>query len=273
MHQRSNISASLYKKKQLSLLKKIGAYFVFALFFISLAILGLTTDKARINDIVISGNSSVLTENIIKIVNSEINVNYLWIIPTDNILLLRREEIKKRIIENIKKIGSIQIIIHRINKIEVKVKERESKNLWCKGTPIDIMDCYFMDSSGFIFEKAPTFSVDTFPEYFGLITGANSIGQFYFKNKFNNISGLYNALIKMLFEPKYFYALTEYEYEVYILGGGKIIINDKRSFESSLTNLQALVDNGYIKTDLDSIKKIKYIDLRFGSKVNFELNK
>ena len=133
-------------------------------------------------------------------------------------------------------------------------------------------DCYFMDSDGFVFQEAPVFSKDTFTEYFGLITETNPVGQYYFNNNFKNISSLFNILKKMSFEPEYFNAINEHEYEIYILGGGKILMNDKKSFESSLINLQALVSDGYIKTDTDSIKKIKFVDLRFGNKVNFELN-
>jgi len=273
MNPRSNIGASLNKRRHAGLIKKVGAYFIFVLFFISLAVLGLTTEKVRIKDVVVSGNSSVSTDNIMKIVDDEINKNYLWIIPTDNILLLHRAEIKNQILDNFKKIGSVRILINGIDEIEIVVIVRESKNLWCKGTPADAKDCYFMDSDGFVFEEAPGFSEDAFPEYFGLITGGNPVGQFYFKDNFKNISSLYNTLKKMSFWPKYFNALDEHEYEIYILGGGKILINDKRSFESSLINLQALVNNGYIKNDAESLNKIKYVDLRFGNKVNFELNK
>jgi len=266
----------------MSLLKKIGTYFVFILFFICLANLGLTADEVRIKDIVISGNTSVPSEAILKIVDNELSKIYLWITPTDNLLLLRRSAIKNQILDNIKKISSVRIFIHGLNKIEVAVLERESSNLWCKGTPISTKGCYFMDSGGFIFQEAPTFSADAFPKYFGLITDNNPIGQTYFKGNFSaqggsasggkNISGLYNGLKNMLFQPKSFNAINENEYEVNILGGGKILINNKKSFESSLTNLQALVDNKYIKTDDAFLKKIKYIDLRFGNKVNFELN-
>ena len=130
-----------------------------------------------------------------------------------------------------------------------------------------------MDSSGFIFEEALQFSENTFSEYFGLVKEENPIGQFYFENNFKDISSLFDAFEKISFEPRHFYAVNENEYEVYILGGGKIIMNNKKSFESQLINLQALISNEYIKNDIESLKKIKYIDLRFGNKVNFELIK
>jgi cell division septal protein FtsQ len=273
MRPRSNISATLRNKRHASFRKKIFAYFIFALFFISLGVLGLTTNEVRIKEVKVSGNPSVLTEDIVNAANTEINKYYFWIIPTDNILLLRRTEIQNDILNNIKEIGSVKILINGINKIEIEVMERESKNLWCKGVPINIGNCYFMDSDGFVFEEAPTFSANAFPEYFGLIADENPIGKYYFKDNFKNISNLYNMFKKISFEPKYFNALDEHEYEIYISGGGKIFINDGRSFESELVNLQALVSNGYIKNDAKSLNKIKYIDLRFGNKVNFELNK
>ncbi len=267
----SNIGASLNRKRKLSRIKKFGAYFVFILFFLSLANLGLTNQKVRINNIEISGNSTVLTDKIMEIVENSLNVKYLWIIPTDNIILLRRSEIKNHILNNFKKINSVDISIHGINKIEITVTEREVKYLWCKGTPISQKDCYFMDTEGFVFERAPVFSEDAFTEYFGLILDENPIGQTYLINKFKDITGLFSAFEKMSFQPINFNTVNEHEYEIYIVGGGRILINDKKSFESSLTNLQALVDNKYIKNDVESLKKIKYIDLRFGNKVNFEL--
>lgn len=273
VYQRSNIGASLNKKRKLGFVKKISVYIVFILFFISLGILGLTKEPVRIKSVVVSGNYSVSTDDIAKIVENELDVVYFRFIPTDNILFLRESRIKSQILDNFKKIGSVKILINGVDKIEVSVIERESKNLWCKGTLANKGSCYFMDLDGFIFEEAPQFSLGTFPEYFGLIKDEDPIGQFYFRNNFKNISSLYATLKKISFIPKYFNAIDEHEYEVILLSGAKILINDSKSFESSLMNLQAIVDNSYIKNDAESLKKIKYIDLRFGNKVNFELVK
>ncbi|MFH0755078.1 MAG: FtsQ-type POTRA domain-containing protein [bacterium] len=271
MYSKSNINITLHKKKRANFIKKIQVYFIFIIFLILLLICVLNIKKIQIKEIKVSGNFSVPTEDIIRLANTEINKKYFFIILVNNIFLLRRQEIEKQILENIKEINKIKILIRGIDKIEIIVQEREVKNLWCKGIPINIgpKDCYFMDLNGFIFEKAPQFSKDIFFEYFGLIKEKNPIGQFYLKEDFKNISNLFNILKKMSFEIKSFYAVDENEYEIYILGGGKIIMNNKRSFESQLINLQALISNEYIKTDIESLKKIKYIDLRFGNKVNF----
>ena len=278
MNQRSNIGATLSKKRKMGFFKKIGIYLIFILFLFSLGIWGLTTSRVQIKEVKISGNSSISSIDILETASTEINKYYLFIIPTNNILLLRRNEIKNKILDDFKKIASVSIYLNSFDKIEIAVIERESNNLWCKNVVGSSKTCYFMDSGGFIFQEAPKFSENIFPEYFGLITEENPIGQFYFKDNFSssggkNISNLFSTLKEMSFKPSFFNAINEHEYEICILGGGKILINDKRDFESSLLNLQALIDNGYIKNDPEFLKKIKYIDLRFGNKVNFELLK
>jgi hypothetical protein len=76
----------------------------------------------------------------------------------------------------------------------------------------------------------------------------------------------------MNLQPESFAAINEHEYEVKLLLGGTIFLNDKKTLEKSLINLQALIDGGYIKTDEAFLKRIKYIDLRYGNKVDFKLN-
>lgn len=271
--QRTNIISNLRKNKRKNRTKKFFANFIFVLFFISLANLGLTTKEARIKDVIVSGNNSVETQKILDIVYQEIDRRYVWIIPTDNLFLLRRNEIKKEIISQIKEIGEVKI--HNIlpDKIKVEVKEREPKGIWCYGTPDDIKDCYFLDIGGFVFENSPEFSDRAFYRFFGLITKDGPLGEYYLPFDFEIVFNLMEKLKEMSFYPKSLYALSDNEYVVYISGGGEIMFNKEKGLEASLINLQALADNKYIKTDEVSIKKIKYIDLRFGNKVNFELQK
>ena len=272
MQTRSNIGVSLKRKRKKSFIKKACAYFIFILFFISLAILGLTNKHVRIKNIIIDGNTSVKSFDVLKIANDELYKNYLWIIPTDNILLLRSGEIENQILNNIKKAKDVSVSVSGIDEIKISIKERVDDSLWCKDNILNIDNCYSMDSEGFIFEKISDVSQNIKPIYSGLIKDENPIGQFYFKDNFNKISSLYKGFQDISFSPQYFEAINENEYKVGILGGGYILLNNKKSFESSLTNLQALVANKYIGSDEDSIKKIKYVDLRFGNKVNFELN-
>lgn len=272
MQSKSNIRSTLRKKRQMGLIKKVVYTFIFILFFASLAILGLTTEQVKIKDIKVLGNSSISSDEIIKLSTPEVNTKYLWIIPTDNIFLLRGKEIKSAILDNFKKINTVRIATQGFDKLKIVVTERVAKDIWCKGTPVNPGSCYFMDVNGYIFEEAPTFSGNSFPKYFGLITDVSPIGQNYFTDKqFKTLSSLFSVLNNMNFSLTSFNAVDENEYEAMITGGGKILLNNKSTFNQQITNLQALIDNNYIKTASSSLAKIKYIDLRYGNKVNFQL--
>ncbi len=272
MRSSSNINSSLKKKRRLGVSKKVGIWAIFILFFISLFVLGLTRQEVRISNVTVSGNSAVSKEDISNIVEQKLTERYLWIIPTDNFLLLKRGAIKNEILNDFKKVKTADIFFHSLKDIEITVTEREAKYLWCDGMPTKYKNCYFMDKNGFIFAEAPDFSGNPFTKYFGLIIG-NPVGQSYFNSaRFNEINTFFTKLNDMKFSPVSFNAVDESQYEVYLSVGGKIIFDDKKTFDKDIINLQAVIDSGYIKTDPASLQKIKYIDLRFGNKVVLKNN-
>jgi len=271
MRSTSKINSSLSKRRRLSFIKKVVYIAIFALFFISLLILGLTNDRIQVKSVTVSGNLSVPKEDILNIVDKNLDEKYLFIIRTDNFFLLKRNKIREEILDGIKKIQSVDISFSNLNTVEVSILERVAKSIWCDGTSAN-KKCYFMDENGFIFTEAPDFSSNPFPEYLGLFKGG-PIGQSYFNSvRFKEINQFFETLDQIKLNPVYFNALDEHQYEVQLSFGGKIILDDKRDFDKDIINLQALIDNGYIKLDSGSLKKIKYIDLRFGNKVVLKAN-
>jgi cell division septal protein FtsQ len=221
----------------------------------------------------VSGNSSVSKEDILSIVDLKLNERYLGFIRTDNLFLIKNSEIKNQILDEFKKIESVRVGFHSLTSIEVIVSERTPADIWCKGNPINTGQCFFIDKNGYVYGEAPKFSANPYPLYFGLLNG-NPIGQSYFdKKKFTDISKLFNKLTDMNFSPVYFIALDIHQYEIGLSGGGKIKIADNQPYDKSITNLQALIDSKYIKTDQVSLGKINYIDLRFDNKVPFDIRK
>ena len=255
-------------------MKKIAYFTIFILFFISLCILGLTSNAVRVHTVLVTGNNSISHDKIESIANGVLDQKYAWIIPTDNYLLLRRDDIKDQILKTIQTINTVQISFHGLNTIEIAVSERVAQDLWCADNPSASKNCFLMDKTGFIFATSSfaiatsSSATSTFPAYFGFIKDEDPIGKFYFDNhRFNEISELMRVLNQMNFGPKYFYAVDEHTYQVYLRDGGKILLNDAKTFQESLTNLQAVVSNRFIRTDIASLKKINYIDLESDNKV------
>ena len=268
---KSKISSTLSKKRKLALVKKIGVIFIIVLFFISLFLLFLTTDKIRIKNIIVIGNSSVLTEEITKIVRSELDERYILIIPTDNIFLLQRFEIKENILEKLKKIKTVEVSMDGLDRLKISVSERVSESFWCSGEPENYKDCYFMDDSGFIFAEAPNFTNNIFIRYYGLFLEVYPVGKNYFtSDKFTKIGAFISEIKKMGFDPESFLAIDEHQYEIILSENVKMMFDDKEDFSKDILRLKTLIKDNYIKIDKDSISKINHIDLRYGNKVHYD---
>jgi cell division septal protein FtsQ len=276
MRSRSNITVSLRKKRRLGRMKKIGLWTLFILFFISLSILALTSDRLRIQNIVVSGNSAIPKSEIIAVANPELDIRHLGFIATDNFFLLERNALKDAILNNIKTIKTVGISFDGFNTIDISVSERMPENLWCEGTLQAAGNCFLMDNNGFIFasDTESTSSTQNFPEYFGLVQSANPVGEQYFASgRFSQIANLFSDLLNMGFAPVSFLATDTHEYQIDLSGGGLMYFNDTQSFADALTDLQALIDSGYIKTTPAFLNNLDYIDLRYGSKVDFMMKK
>ena len=268
---KSKISSTLNKKRKIAFIKKVGVIFIFVLFFISLFVLFLTIDKIKIKNIVVVGNSSVLTEDIVTVIQKELDEKYLWIISTNNIFLLQRFEIPAEILENIKKINTVKISLQGLDTLKVVVSERVSESLWCLGTPEDSNVCYFMDSDGFVFNKAPELTNNVFIKYYGVILKDNPIGENYFSlDKFKDIINFISEIKKIGFKPESFSAISESQYEIVLLEKAKIIFDDKEDILKNISKLNTLIQNNYIKTSSDFLLKISHIDLRYGNKVHYD---
>jgi hypothetical protein len=264
MHAKTNIHSSLKKRRRKHFMLKM--YICLFLVLLTITIFAFLTNYSgvRIQNITVKGVSSISEGDISNFVKNEISSKYLYVFAKDNILLLPRSTIKKDLLDNFKKIEIIKISLGGLRDVEITIKERVQTALWCQDK------CFFMDSNGLIFAEAPEFSGTPFPEYFGLINKENPIGENYFDaEKFIKISELFENIKKLGFPLEKFVALDASEYEMTFVGGGKIATNDKQDFSESFKNLKAIVDNGLIKTDEASLKKISHIDLRY-NKVHYD---
>ena len=124
-----------------------------------------------------------------------------------------------------------------------------------------------MDKTGFVF--ASSTATSTLPTYFGFFaTTTNPVGESYFDSaRFADIEGLMQAVNQLGFRPQYFDAIDTHTYQVYLKDGGKILLNNEKTFGESLTNLETLVNDGFIKVNDATLKKINYVDLQSGDKV------
>ena len=268
----SRISATLHKKKQQSLWRQVKIVSVIFVVLLALSIWALHTQKARVANIVVSGNIAVQSADISAIAKQDMQKTYVWIIPTNNFFLLSRARISADLLKNIPTLASVDVSFADLNTLRVSVTERQPAALWCAGTTDVAGQCYYMDAGGFVYAPAPNLSGNNFREFFGLLSQDNPVGSYYFTSDFyNSISGFLDTLTTMQFAPKFFVADDAHTYHVVLNGGGTIIFNDSKTFTTDTVDLQALIDNNYATITPKFLCKLDYINLEYENKAIFKM--
>ena len=192
----------LRKNKRKTLKKKIIFWFVVSLIlFIGLVFLSYIK-KINIDTVVISGNKIVDTKNIEDIVKTDLSGKYIWLFPHSNSFIYPENKIKKDLMDKFKRIIDISFNIKNNKIIEVNIKEREGKYLYCGETILSIDStngCYFIDDNGYIFDNAPYFSDGVYFKFYGKIdhTDSNLIGLYFLKNNFSDVISFKESLEKL----------------------------------------------------------------------------
>jgi len=107
-----------------------------------------------INNIKISGNRTISEGDLRTKVENIISQKTLFLAMAGNIFLLPQDKIEKKILADFPKVEQVSIKRDIPKNIEVILKEREAAAIWCNATQ-EASDCFFMDASGVVFERAP----------------------------------------------------------------------------------------------------------------------
>jgi cell division septal protein FtsQ len=271
----SNITSSLNKKRKKIFIRKL-ILLGFLLFFLFVTCIFIVRSSAlKIKTISIVGNTTVSQDEILGVINLDIQKEYFWIIPTDNFFLLRRNDIQNHLLKDIPNIQLAQVSFSGLHTLVISVSERQQASVWCGGNPDFFDNCYAMDANGFIFETATSSLSTSTLTYFGLITDKNPIGETYFSGHFIETSAFYHQLMSLNIYPESFSISNDGTGNIYTVNlwyGGKMIADDTKVFAQDITDMKAVITNGYVKTDIKSLQKINYIDLRYGDKVVLKFN-
>lgn len=265
------------RRRKIFALKTLSFFFVLIGFVFLLSWLS-KMQTIQIENIKISGNSTISDNEIIDFVKTETLSKYFRLFSKNSIFLYPRKSIEKTLAENFKKIETISVKSQGLKNILVNMSERKPNSLWCVVSAEDGMVgnknseiCYFLDKEGLIFSKAPDFSGNSFLRYYGLIDGEEDpIGKNYVtREKFKEISKFIDSLGILGIKVATFRAETNNDYQIVLKNEIKIILDDKQSFDKTLENIQSILSEVDLKGDYspNNPPRINYIDLRFGNKV------
>lgn len=259
-------------------IKSVALKSVFAVFILSVVLVllswGSRHEKFLIKNVKIEGNETVSAEEISKIVEKNISGKYLFLFPKNNVLIYSGGAISKEILNNLKKVNSVETKIGDRKELLVKVAERKPAYVWCPQDDVGEdtapkSQCYFLDEHGFSFSEAPRFSGPVFFEIYAGGVSDTAVGGYPFENSlFRKLTLFKNALAEISLPATRLIQMKDGDFKFELKDGGTILINEKTDINISLRNLlsakKALDESGKATSSLE------YIDLRFGNKVFYK---
>lgn len=268
----------LKRKKNVVLRNKILlSFFSLVVIFIGLGHLS-KWQKLNIENIKIMGNKVVETELIEQVVKEDIAGRYLWLFPKTNFLLYPKSKIEQDLAEKFTRLKDISVKVKSMKTLEINLTERTALYTWCgdslsrQNNTQEENKCYFMDSSGYIFDEAPYFSGEVYFRFFGQIQD-----NYFLKDNFSEIISFIDNLSIMGLKPVSLFAKEDGVIDFYLTSNisppdaPKVIIKLNSDLNKITENIQTAITTEPLKSDLKTkYNSLLYIDLRFGNKVYFK---
>lgn len=277
MRSRSSILRRSRQKRSRKRKKRFLIIFVGILFGVSLFI-GFfawlfTQERFLIKNINIYDNSVVQTEDIMKIVNKENSGKYLLLFKKQSSFIYPKNAIEDRLLEEFKRIKTIEINRKDFNTLEIYITEYKPKYLWCDKYTKESNDsssgmnesCYFTNEEGYVYAKAPFFSGNVFFKWYTEKLNDNPIGSLMLDDDvFNKLITLKDVIQSMGFDLIQITEQKEGDYTFIIDGGNKILFNINQDSTTLVDTLDSVLG------EISKNKTFEYIDLRFGNKVFYK---
>ena len=271
------------KKKKYFRNKVIIILFIFMILIVGLS-LASHIKKINIDSIEISGNKIIDTVDLKDLIQSDLNGHYFGFFSKTNFLIYPKNKIKNDLITKFKRIKDISIDINNFRTLNISITEREGKYLWCgNDLPIadnnSILNCYFLDSQGYIFDQAPYFSGEIYFKFYGTDNSIKNdpAGVYFLPEYFEKIISLKENIEKMGLKPTIFYLENSEDADIYLSSPNTLIERPKVTFklnsdyEKLAENLEAAIKTEPLKSNLkNKYSSLQYIDLRFGNKVYYK---
>lgn len=257
--------------------KRRSSLFKFLFFVLVLVILVagsaylLKRPEVMIKNIILDGNETVPTEEIVGFVREKLSGSYFFVFPRSSIFIYPQRQIEESIPLKFTKIENVEVVFNSFDSISVTVKERNPKALWCGENRLEggIPECFFLDEKGLLYTRSPAFTGDVYFRFYGPLGEGSSIGQHFLpESKFKEISFFLQFLMESDIQAVELAVGNENDYELYLENGTKVLFAQDGDLSLILDNLQSILLSDDLKEH--GTVGIDYIDLRFGNKVYYK---
>lgn len=264
------------------LFKSLAIVVLSVLFFVAFG--GVSqSEKWEIVDITVDGAQAVSDHDIEAFVREKLSGNYFFVYARDNSFIFPRRGIERGLPEVFPRIKSVVIRRTDLHHIVVTVIERKPVMLWCGESIEEVMrtekGCWFVDDTGFIFDRAPIFSEGVYQELYSMLAYTDEgvplraavPGERFLLARMvgERIEHEIGVISRFFIEPEGAYRIIIRSSELYpMLTGAEVRFRDGQQTDRLIKNLFAALPVQF-PADYASQKELLYIDLSFGNKVFF----
>ncbi len=240
-------------------------------------------DKWRIDRIDIAGANTVSADRVRALVKEKLLGNYFFVYARENSFLFPRREIEHTLLDTFPRLSEASALRGDVSTIEITVSERKPYVLWCgaefHSELSDPADCWFVDDSGFVFDRAPVFSEGVYIKMYGPLiekTVGDPLRSIISSARFSTVDTFAKLSRADIGEPIRVEMKEGGENELMIrasethpfLAGVSLRFNDEQDPATLINNLRASIPVQF-PNNVALKKKLLYIDMRFGSKIFF----
>lgn len=240
-------------------------------------------DKWKIDRVEVSGTQTVDRDAIEKLVHEKLKGNYYFAYARGNSHIFPRREIENSLLEMFPRLFRVRAERIDMHTIAIMVAERKPYALWCGEVYSpeihELANCFFIDNTGFVFDRAPTFSEGVYLEVYGKLEGAQNKevlrahvpqGQFILLHAVTQtLARNLGDPLRIVLKPKGEVLVTIAKSTSYpMLAGTEIRFKESTTAETLIKNLNAALPVEFPSGVIPK-KKLLYIDMRFGNKIFF----
>jgi cell division septal protein FtsQ len=239
----------------------------------------LHAEPLRIQDINIQTNGSLASDLLEDTLEEAIAGNILFILPKDSLFFVRPSRLEQELYKRYPRIKYVSITRTGFLSLNVSMIERTPVALWCgdvvpaeaytaANSSANVSEelngkCYWMDDQSFIYDRAPLYTGDLYPRYYGPLEHAEPVGQrFIDSDEFARWQDLYVSIEYGGVSAQSILFVDDRDVEVYLDNGVRVLMARSDDTDTIGARLKATLESDV----LDLSRPIEYLDLRFGTK-------
>ncbi|MEI6660449.1 MAG: hypothetical protein WCK91_03460 [bacterium] len=277
-------SLDIYHKRRVARIRLTILISILSVSIIGAAAYFSSDKHLTINNISITGTHVINKSDIEDIVRTDISGRYLYMFDRSNALIYPKAKIYQDLSASFHRIEHLSVALTNFNTLRIDIIERSGTYLYCgEQVPASVSDvgenCYFVNSEGYVFDRAPYFSGDVYFKYYMKVNDTGSVlgTQIIHPDSFHKLTRFIDSLTSIGFKSTGLLVEDSGSCTLMLESSNqikpKINFRIDNDFDTILDNLTLAMNKPEFANQIKTkYAKLQYIDLRFKNKVLYKFN-